>query len=360
MTNATVLITGATGFIGHHIVDKLLVRGYDVIGISRSEAKYLPLLKSFKEKYPDARLSFEVVSDISSENALGEILSGHPEIKHVIHTASPHPEVKQQPVSQDESSCNQGLSLEETYLKPAVDGILNILNAIRKFSPQVTNVVFTSSMADMLPREGGSSKVTLTNRSWNPITKEEIVTERDAYAASKKYAEYAARKFCEEEKPNFKVATVNPPLVLGPLVFDNSVSETMNSSNEILNIIVHLDSTSVEPQVFFPIISVDVRDVAEFHVLALENDKLAEERIAIAASPFIAQRVLNILNDCFPELRGKICKGDYHSVDQLEKDMCIKFDFSSTLDKIGGYKFIPLEESVNDVFRQYLAKYRIC
>lgn len=54
MTNATVLITGATGFIGHHIVDKLLARGYEVIGISRSEAKYLPLLKSFKEKYPDA------------------------------------------------------------------------------------------------------------------------------------------------------------------------------------------------------------------------------------------------------------------------------------------------------------------
>lgn len=155
------------------------------------------------------------------------------------------------------------------------------------------------------------------------------------------------------------MATINPPLVLGPLVFDNNVSETMSSSNEILNIIVHLDPTSTEPQVFFPIISVDVRNVAEFHVLPLENEQLAEERIAIAASPFIAQRVLNVLNDHFPELRGKICKGNYDSVDELEKDLCIKFDFSSTLDKVDGYEFIPLEKSVIDVFTQYLAKYSI-
>lgn len=155
------------------------------------------------------------------------------------------------------------------------------------------------------------------------------------------------------------MATVNPPLVLGPLVFDNNVSETMRSSNEILNIIVHLDPTSGQPQVFFPIISVDVRNVAEFHVLALENDRLAEGRAAIAASPFIAQLVLNILNDRFPEWKGKICKGNYNSVDELEKDLCIKFNFFSTWDKVGGYEFIPLEKSVIDIFTQYLAKYRI-
>lgn len=359
MTSSAVLVTGATGFIAQHIVDKLLARGYSVIGTSRSQAKYSALLKNFKEKYPDENLFFEVVPDMLSENAFEDILKKYPEIKYVIHTASPHPGVKSKPNTQNADSSTLKTSLEESYLKPAVGGLLNILRAIKNFGPQVTNVVVTSSMGDMLPSGGDLAKVTVTNKSWSPITKEEIVTERDAYTASKKYAELAAKKFCEEEKPNFKVATVNPPLVLGPLVFDNSVSETMSSSNEILNITVHLDPTSTEPQVFFPIISVDVRDVAEFHILPLENDKLADERIAIAASPFIAQRVLNILNDHFPELKGKICKGDYTSVDQLEKDLCLKFDFSSTLDKIGGYEFIPLEKSVTDVFTQYLAKYSI-
>lgn len=173
----------------------------------------------------------------------------------------------------------------------------------------------------------------------------------------KKYAEQAARKFYEQEKPNFTLATVNPPLVAGPQAFDSNVSQTLNTSNEIINQIAHLDPTSTKPQDSFPLISVDVSDIAEFHVLPLENEKLAEERIAVASSPFIAQRILNILNDNFPELEGKICRGDYDSVAKLEEELCPKYDFASTLDKIGGYKFIPLEKSVVDLYKQYFEKY---
>ena len=155
----------------------------------------MKLLKNFKEKYPDENLSFEIVPDILSKNAFDDILKRHPEIKYVIHTASPHPGVKQKPNSLDADS-TQKSTLEEIYLKPAVGGLLNILRAIKEFGPQVTNVVVTSSMGDMLPRGGDLAKVTLTNKSWNPITKDEIFTERDAYTASKKYAELAAKKFC--------------------------------------------------------------------------------------------------------------------------------------------------------------------
>lgn len=344
MTGSTVLVTGATGYIAQHVVDKLLERKYRVIGTARSESRYTSVLKNFELKYPGSDLSFEIVPDMAADHAFDEVLKSHPEIKYVIHTASP-------------ASFGLNLPLEETYLRPAVNGTLNILKGIKNFAPQITNVVITSSIVAIFQRGDAYRTETLTNKLWNPITWEEVDNEYDAYNASKKYAEQAARRFYEEEKPNFKLATVNPPLVAGPQLFDSSVSKTLNTSNEIINQIAHLDPTSIKPQDSFPLISIDVRDIAEFHVLPLENERLAEERIAIASSPFIAQRILNILNDNFPELEGKICKGDYDSAERLEEELCPKYDFSSTLNKIGGYRFIPLEESVVDLYKQYFEKY---
>lgn len=38
------------------------------------------------------------------------------------------------------------------------------------------------------------------------------------YRASKTFAEKAAWDFVEKEKPNFALATINPPMVFGPIV----------------------------------------------------------------------------------------------------------------------------------------------
>jgi nucleoside-diphosphate-sugar epimerase len=38
------------------------------------------------------------------------------------------------------------------------------------------------------------------------------------YRASKTFAEKAAWEFIEKEKPNFTLATINPPMVFGPIV----------------------------------------------------------------------------------------------------------------------------------------------
>lgn len=341
---STVLVTGATGFIAQHVVDKLLERKYRVIGTARSEARYAPILKQFKEKYPDAELSFEIVGDIAADDAFDDVLKKHPEIRYVLHTASPF-------------SYGINKPFEEAYLNPAVNGTLNILNAIKKYAPQVTNVVITSSFAAIKQLGDAFRTEVHTKDSWNPIKWEDVKTEHEAYSASKTYAERAARKFYEEEKPSYKLATVNPPMVLGPQLFDSSVEKVLNTSNEFLNKIAHLDPSATTPQDQFPLLAVDVRDVAEFHVLPLENKELQSEREFIVSSPIIAQNILNILNDNFPELHGKIAKGDYDSADELIAKFCPKYDISSTLKKASDYKLIPLKTSVVDVYKQYLSKY---
>lgn len=93
------------------------------------------------------------------------------------------------------------------------------------------------------------------------------------------------------------------------------------------------------------------------HILPLENEELESERAFIVSSPFIAQKILNILNDNFPELHGKIAKGEYNSADELIAKLCTKYDTSSTLKKASDYKLIPLQTSVVDIYRQYLSKY---
>ncbi|ODQ49022.1 hypothetical protein PICMEDRAFT_9519 [Pichia membranifaciens NRRL Y-2026] len=344
MSESTVLVTGATGFIAQHVVDKLLKRKYRVIGTARSEARYSPILEEFKKKYPEGNLTFEVVADIAADDAFDEVLKNHPEIKYVLHTASPF-------------SYGLNKPFDEAYLNPALHGTLNILNAIKKYAPQVTNVVITSSFA-AVKQLGDAFKTEIhTNESWNPIKWEEVKNENEAYSASKTYAERAARKFYEEEKPAYNLATVNPPMVLGPQLFDSSVEKVLNTSNEFLNKITHLDPTSTAPQDKFALLAVDVRDVAEFHVLPLENKELESEREFIVSSPLIAQAVLNILNDNFPELHGKIARGDYSSVDDVIARSCPKYDVSSTLKKASDYKLISLEKSVVDVYKQYLSKY---
>lgn len=343
MTQSTVLVTGATGFIAQHVVDKLLARKYRVIGTARSETKYSSIVNNFKGKYPDADLSFEIVKDIATHDAFDDVLQKHPEIKYVLHTASPFSFGVEKP-------------LEEAFLNPAVQGTLNILQAIKKYAPQVTNVVITSSFAAIVQPPSTFLTTIHTNKTWNPLLWENVENEIEAYVSSKTEAERAARKFYEEENPSYSLATVNPPYVLGPQLFDSSVTEVLNTSNEVLNSIVHLPPSD-EPQKQSAFLAVDVRDVAEFHVLPLENKELANQRQFIVSSPLIAQRVLNILNDNFPELNGKIAKGDYNSVAKLEEQFCPKYDISETLNKVSDYKLIDLETSVVDVYKQYLSKY---
>ncbi|CAR28490.1 hypothetical protein ZYGR_0S01210 [Zygosaccharomyces rouxii] len=335
-----VLVTGATGFIALWVVDYLLKEGYEVIGTVRSQEKADKLTKQFGSS---GKLSFEIVPDISDINSFDHVFEKRAkEIDIVIHTASPFH--------------YNTTEYETDLLIPAVNGTKGILNSIKKYGSQtVKRLVITSSFAAILdPSKLADKDAVFTEKSWNPTTWEGAQSDvSNAYRGSKKFAEKTAWEFLEENKDsvNFKLTTVNPVLVFGPQKFEEDVKSQLNTSNQVINIPLHSkpgDKLNNSQGNY-----IDVRDVAKAHVLAFQKDDLIGERLGLSNGPVNTQGVLEVLNEKFPQLKGKLADGP--TPGEVNKTSGASFDNSYTK-KILGFPFISLEQSVYDTAAQVLKK----
>jgi nucleoside-diphosphate-sugar epimerase len=129
MPSPTLFITGATGFIGSHVVKNALAAGHRVRLSVRKEEQ----IENLKKIVSSDQLDFAVIPDISKAEAFEGKLDG---VEHVIHLASPMP--------------GKGDDFKEDYLKPAVEGTLSILKAA-KASNSIKRVVITSSFLAVVP-----------------------------------------------------------------------------------------------------------------------------------------------------------------------------------------------------------------
>jgi nucleoside-diphosphate-sugar epimerase len=81
---ARILVTGANGYIGSHIVDVLLSLGYIVRGTVRVEKPWLNEL--FDSKYGPGRFETVIVPKLDDKQALIEVLGDVSGIAHVVCT----------------------------------------------------------------------------------------------------------------------------------------------------------------------------------------------------------------------------------------------------------------------------------
>ncbi|KAL6947624.1 hypothetical protein ACO0RG_000200 [Hanseniaspora osmophila] len=337
MSKQTVFISGATGFIAQHIIQQLLdTNSFKVVGSVRNLEKASSLKANFKN-HPD--LSFVTVGDISEPDAFDKIFEEHgSQFDYLLHTASPF----QFNVS----------DYEKELVVPAVNGTRGVFKAAVKFAPNVKKFVVTSSFAAIgAPADYENSKIVFNEKSWNNQTLQEALNDPvSAYCYSKAAAEREVWTLQKELKPKFAITAVNPVYVFGPQCFDSSVTKTLNTSCELINSIVHS-----KPEMPVPEISgayIDVRDVARAHVESITNEKTDGQRLFMSEDRFTMQNVADVINKDFPQLQGKISKGNPGS-DKAVIERMAQCDSSATKTLL-GFKFKDLEETVVDTVKQIL------
>lgn len=246
-TNATVLVTGGTGFLGGWCCVELLRRGYTVRttvrDLRRSDDVQATLAAAGIEV--GERLSI-VAADLGADDGWADAVAG---CDYVLHVASPFPPA--QPKDPDE------------LIVPARDGALRVLRA--SLDADVQRVVLTSSVAAVRHGRAASASAPYTEADWTDPQD----ARRTPYVRSKTITERAAWDHVRAASAEDRLATVNPGAIIGPVLSDDR-SYSLQAVERLLN------GMPAVPRLGFTF--VDVRDVADLHIRAMTDPAASGER----------------------------------------------------------------------------------
>lgn len=329
----TVLLTGASGYIGKHITLQLLNQGYFVRASVRSSKKSSEVTNAVRPHLLDtsnldARLTF-VELDLEEDAGWDAALRG---VDVLMHTASPFPIASPKD--------------ENELIRPAVEGTLRALKAAK--AAGVHRVILTSSNAAVYGCDLPANKSEYDESMWTDVNHP---IGRVAYTKSKTLAERAAWDFVKSQAPEIALTTINPVLVLGAPLDDN-----FGSSISVVERILK-GKDPMLPDLRFPI--VDVRDVAKMHVDSIGNESTKGERILASSETYSFVEIAKYLKSIYPKSKVKTAQapsalikllslfdGEIKAVlPLLGKPMLTSGEKAK---KLFGMKFIPVEVSVRE------------
>jgi len=267
-----ILITGIHGFLGSHTAKTALERGHRVRGSVRT-LEHEPLIRKALNLSEANNDRLEIVrADLLDPLAWNDACRG---MDGVIHTASPFPE--RNPPSELE------------LVRTARQGSLNVLQAAHQ--ARVARVVLTSSTgAVAYGRMGAQRSGVFGPGDW---TDTEVKEDTNAYFRSKTRAERAAWEWADAS--GLELTTICPGALIGPPLLP-SLSASLNLVLKLLN-----NAAPALPNIGYD--AVDVRSVAELHVVALERKEAAGKRF-LATSDYVRfQDLAQILQAHFPDRR---------------------------------------------------------
>ncbi|MEO3813417.1 aldehyde reductase [Sphaerisporangium sp. B11E5] len=251
MDNGLVLVTGGSGYVGSHVIRRLLEERHRV----RTTVRSLSRGADVRAMVADAGDRLEIVSaDLSADRGWADAVAG---CTYVLHVASPFPAA--QPDDPDE------------VIVPARDGALRVMRAARDAG--VKRVVLTSSFAAVgYSRKPGSD---YDERDWTDPT-----DDNTPYIKSKTIAERAAWDFVDAEGGGLELAVINPSGIFGPLLGPH-----LSTSTGLVKAMLE-GSMPVVPPMYFGV--VDVRDVADIHVRAMRHPAAAGQRFLAGSGEAIS------------------------------------------------------------------------
>lgn len=168
-----VLVTGATGFVGSHVVDVLLARGFEVSYIARSTSNH---------RWMNGKPVRLVEGSLHNLESLHRAMDG---IDMVIHVAG-------QTAGRNEEDFRRGNQVATQ----------NLIDAVRAYRPNLSRFVHISSMAVTGP----------ASSEGNPNTEASPLQPITAYGRTKKLAE----EVIHEASKDIPCTIVRPPAVYGP------------------------------------------------------------------------------------------------------------------------------------------------
>jgi len=268
-----VLVTGGSGFIAVHTIAKLLQKGYRVRATlrnpSRRDEVCAMLVRAGVSTFDD--LEF-VRADLTCADDWPPTMAG---VDCVMHVASPTPATR--PDADDE------------MVRMAIDGVLNVSRAAK--AAGVRRIVLTSASGAVLAGHKTHPQP-FTEEDWTNLD-----APIDAYQRSKTRAEQEAWRFAREN--GMEMVAVLPVAVMGPVL-----GSDFSHSNRAIKDMLDGRMPSLLRLGFD---YVDVRDVADLHILAMEREEAAGERfLATTGENLTYRRIAEILKARFGERADRV------------------------------------------------------
>ncbi|MAQ57002.1 MAG: hypothetical protein CMA47_02145 [Euryarchaeota archaeon] len=273
MAEGVVTVTGASGFIGSHVVANLLARGRKVRATVRDAGDPIRVdhLKGL-EIAEGGRLEI-VEMDLFDESSVHAAIAGCTDL---IHTAAAVRISAKDPQRQ--------------IVDPSVVGTQNVISAIDA-AGTVERFVHTSSTAAIRPMKWKDGQ-TLTTETWA----DDATLEDNPYGLAKVLAERIVREWHSDGgdgKP--RMVTIHPSVVFGP-----SMSKIhLRGSLSFLDALVKRKVPLLIP---IQINIVDVRDVAEAHVRGLTMGENAGRYLTVSGDMQFSE-ISRVLREGYPSLK---------------------------------------------------------
>jgi dihydroflavonol-4-reductase len=325
-----VFLTGATGFIGAHLLYHLVNQGYDVIALKRplSDLTYVKRVFSFYAFDPELifnRVHWRTGNILDYENLL-EISRDADEIYHLSALVSFLPGDRHK------------------LLQTNIQGTAHVINAALEHGTR--KLAYISSVAAL-----------------DPVREHQVITEQDFGNLPQRYTNYGESKFQSElevwrgVEEGLNAVVINPSVVLGPFM-------PLKGPGALLKVIQKGISYYPRGMTGF----VDVRDVCHV-LLRLMQENIINERFIVSEDNHtykdlfqmiaekmdskIPHRELNpfITNMAWrvERLRSFLLHQNPLITKELHQSAHQKVRFSNEkIRKTLGYQFIPLQRSIED------------
>ncbi len=267
MAGDVVLVTGASGYIGSHVVANLLARGMHV----RAAARDLGRAAHLQQLPVSDGGSLEVVGmDLFDTDSVNAAVAG---CSDVIHTAAAVRVVAKNP--------------QRDIVDPSVVGCQNLVTAIDA-AGCVERFVHTSSTAAISSSTFEDGRM-FTSADWC----DDASVKFNPYGLAKASAERVVRDWHAQAKDPPRLVTIHPCVTFGPPM-------TRRHLRGSLSFIVALINRNPPMVIPLHVNVVDVRDVAEAHVRALTGGQPGGRYLVVGGHAWMRD-IAKILEDEFPD-----------------------------------------------------------